>query len=349
MFISANWLGRHVRQLRLACILCLIVTYSTLLFGGIPIIAYFDQTEGQDALAITSSNNQLESSPVAASQEEMTKLIPSNPWKVSKRPTMFAVWQQNLLQVCDGKMELYSRQFARLQNVIVDRKFCSARAHGGEEISNVLLQDENAEYYEKIQHCFQLECSDAKNLIGYRFTGINFLNSWLINLKTAGVQTDDVTVEPGFSIAFMRREYANLYHTVNDWYNIFLLMVFFDKQPQETNIVLVDAHPKGKLDSVWPILFNSSRMLSELNPRTMFTTMVWGMQGYNSVLKEPFLFSEASHLLLEEFRTFFLDRFQLNAQRQLNCSSVSVLFIWRHDYLAHPRNPLGLVSTSDFL
>ena len=45
--------------------------------------------------------------------------------------------------------------------------------------------------------------------------------------------------------------------------------------------------------------------------------------------------------LLEEFREFFLSSYGLPTDRPLNCSSLSLLFIWRRPYLAHPRNPSG--------
>jgi hypothetical protein len=142
----------------------------------------------------------------------------------------------------------------------------------------------------------------------------------------------------------MRREYANLYHTLNDWYNTFLLMVFYDKKPTETNVIFVDAHPEGALDSAWHTLFNSTKFLSETAQRTLYKDLVWGIQGYDSPLREPIRHGATPPPLLEEFRRFFLSRFNLDHSRSLNCKNISVLFIWRHDYIAHPRNPQGVIQ-----
>jgi len=57
-----------------------------------------------------------------------------------------------------------------------------------------------------------------------------------------------------FTVALTRSEYANLYHTVSDWYNVFLLTQFFNVT-QPAHVLLVDAHPAGPLDDAWNVLF----------------------------------------------------------------------------------------------
>jgi hypothetical protein len=52
-----------------------------------------------------------------------------------------------------------------------------------------------------------------------------------------------------------RYEYANLYHTLTDWYNVFQTLKIFDLPVKETLIVLVDGHSKGLMDPVWPRMF----------------------------------------------------------------------------------------------
>lgn len=59
----------------------------------------------------------------------------------------------------------------------------------------------------------------------------------------------------GFTVALTRDEYANLYHSVSDWYNVFLLTQFFNVSSQLPHVLFVDAHPAGPLDSAWNVLF----------------------------------------------------------------------------------------------
>ena len=56
------------------------------------------------------------------------------------------------------------------------------------------------------------------------------------------------------TVALTRSEYANLYHTVSDWYNVFLLTQFFNVT-KPARVLFVDAHPAGPLDDAWHELF----------------------------------------------------------------------------------------------
>jgi len=62
-------------------------------------------------------------------------------------------------------------------------------------------------------------------------------------------------VERRVTVALSRGEYANLYHTVAEWYNVFLLTKFFDVVTPSVHVLLVDAHPQGPLDHAWNVLF----------------------------------------------------------------------------------------------
>ena len=61
--------------------------------------------------------------------------------------------------------------------------------------------------------------------------------------------------EHKFTIAVTRYEYANLFHTMTDWYNAFYVMKVFNKTPQDVKILLIDGHPKSQLDVTWNTLF----------------------------------------------------------------------------------------------
>jgi len=66
--------------------------------------------------------------------------------------------------------------------------------------------------------------------------------------------------------------------------------------------------------------------------------MVWSIVGYSSPMTA---YLGPYPPLLEEFRTFFLASFDIADRRP---DSSPVLFIWRRDYVAHPRNPSGFVQ-----
>jgi hypothetical protein len=217
--------------------------------------------------------------------------------------------------------------------------FATGRA-GGEEIKQVINQPEEDEYYQFQYGFLQLPCEVKPD---YFFNNNNHNNQWLSSMKTLLAQQEmpvDI-VNTLFTIAITRYEYANIYHTMTDFYNAFLLMEYFNKSQTETNILIIDGHPKGALDPVWDVLFNSSTRIRKLHKRTRYKNLVWGILGYNSHIMDHY----APNLpLVKEFRNFFLSSYRVSENHKLNCDKISITFVWRRDYLAHPRNPSGSIS-----
>ena len=110
---------------------------------------------------------------------------------------------------------------------------------------------------------------------------------------------------------------------------------FFKKSLNEIQVVLVDAKPYTPLDEIWMKLFHATRLSSlpllTLYGRTAGTIVL-------SLLKSPTV------PLVSEFRQAILSGFDISQAHQRNCSRLNIVFIWRRDYVAHPRNPSGIVS-----
>jgi len=258
---------------------------------------------------------------------------------------------------CGGRFVAYGRQFARLRGAVVDRRHCRSDREGGEAIEDVINQPESVEYYRFDHGCFQLACTSdvsvTRGKVDYVFAGIdNHLNAWLhsLHLSNNDDAIADMERRPRFTIAVTRYEYANLYHTMTDWYNAFVLVCFFNETSDLTDILFIDSHPRGALDPVWRRLFRRTLRLSELSPNrsTSFERLVWGWLGYNSLM--TIYQTSPTPPLIEEFRSFFLSAYGLPAAATLagrpDCVGMrlSVLFIWRRDYVAHPRNPEGAMT-----
>ena len=71
----------------------------------------------------------------------------------------------------------------------------------------------------------------------------------------------------------------------------------------------------------------------------------------NSILRprigrgeSPLLVQSPAVPLVSEFRQAVLSRFKIPHEHHRDCSHLNILFIWRRNYVAHPRNPSGVVS-----
>jgi len=259
---------------------------------------------------------------------------------VSSISDVFRDWHQNTQHFCNGLMTVFQREFAVVKGVIIDKAFCVSTRNGNELLEDVMNQREEVEFYKFDMGCFQLPCTRRPS---YFFNGINHLNEWLYSMITqySAKQNDEFMTEVQFTIAVTRYEYANLYHCLTDWYNTFLVMKFLNHTSCDTNILLIDSHPRVHLDDVWKVIFNSSRKLSALGRRTYFSQLVWGIIGYNSPLAS--LFSDAPPFI-EEFRNVFLSRYNVSQSHHLICDHPRILLLWRRNYVSHPRNPTGKVS-----
>jgi len=253
---------------------------------------------------------------------------------------LFTDWYQNTEQLCSGLMTAFHHEFAVVKGVVIDKAFCVSATSGSELLQEVMNQAEESEFYKFEMGCFQLPCTRRPS---YFFNGKNHLNEWLYSMITqySPNQNREFVAEVQFTIAVTRYEYANLYHCLTDWYNAFLVMKFLNHTSCDTNILVVDTHPRVHLDDVWKVVFNSSQKLSALHRRTYFGQLVWGIIGYNSPLATA---SSTRPPFIEEFRSIFLSRFNVTQSRHLACDQPRVLFLWRRNYVSHPRNPLGKLS-----
>ena len=150
---------------------------------------------------------------------------------------------------------------------------------------------------------------------------------------------DPITVNTNFTIAIVRYEYANLYWTIMDLYDTYLVMSFFKKTPAETTILLVDAHPASHLDPLWYHIFGSVHRLSEMPSLMQYQHLVWEFPRTNS----PLLLKSSEVPAVQEFKKTVWSRMGFTTHVPV-CTpekKLNILMIWRRNYVAHPRNPSG--------
>lgn len=250
----------------------------------------------------------------------------------------FTAWSKAKSSFCDDNFIGYDNLFAHLRNAYLDPSFSSGRL-GGEAIESVLNQPEEKEFLVLKIGYFQINCKDDE-VFKYRFKRGDHLVKWISVLRPA-LETTSREYINTLTIAVTRYEYANVYHTMTDWYNAFLMLVFFNVRSLSANILFVDSHPLGGLDTVWTTLFGRVVRAGQLQQALHFDTLIWNIQGYKSPMYHHDLPS-IPHI--EPFRIFFLRKHNIPDNKILNCDKLLIRFLWRRDYVAHPRNPKGTVS-----
>lgn len=135
------------------------------------------------------------------------------------------------------------------------------------------------------------------------------------------------------TFVIMRIEAHNLYHTLCEWYNVFLLSKLLGFNPSKSDIVFLDDRPNSLLDTTWDTLFGSVHRYTDVPADIIYKDLIWNMIGYES----PVNFHSIKVLpFIDEFYHFFTNSFGIPAVKPLDCVRLSVTVIWRRDYMTHP-------------
>lgn len=258
--------------------------------------------------------------------------------ELNQPPFVHYVKGMNCLE--GGDIAVFEDKFVRFNNVIIDSSKITNSRKGGEKIEEVWNQKEEEEYFKLEPGFFKASCLRQP---AFAFPPSDHLSEWCKSLqcyKANETVLSDYPVLRGTTLAIQRYEYVNLYHTMTDFYNAFVLMLIFGIPPSKLNILAVDAHPEGALDPVWMTLFGKFFRAGRLKEPTVFENFVWGLLGYFSPLNEH---ERMQVPYLSEFREFFLSRYNISTDHVIDCAKINVVIIWRRDYVAHPRNPNGNV------
>ena len=152
----------------------------------------------------------------------------------------------------------------------------------------------------------------------------------------------------GLTLILERIEYANLWHTMNDWFNVhWTLETLAIKSNltissfggEQLRIIFLDGHAAGHLEEPWSVAFNASvHYISEFKPQTIcFEHVAWVPKA--SPLWPP-------HKPCSDMMDRFVDRFlhsygvaRPSSSSGSNSTSMDDnIVIDRKPYVAHPRS-----------
>ncbi|GMP65166.1 hypothetical protein CsSME_00026092 [Camellia sinensis var. sinensis] len=241
---------------------------------------------------------------------------------------------------------------------------------GGERLEAVMGRGEDEELPVFESGAFDVEVVDRSSH-GRKLVDDEFLNQYVQfgavsqhtmrglvdSVKLVGAsdfQCSEWVEEP--TLLVIRFEYANLFHTVTDWYSAYVASRVTGL-PNRPNVVFVDGHCVAPLEETWRALFSSVRYAKNFSSPVCFRHAILSPLGYETALfkglsenincqgasahdlwqnpdiQKTARFSEFGEMIRAAFG------FPVNRRRTSKpVSGHNVLFVRREDYLAHPRH-----------
>ncbi|CAF1463117.1 unnamed protein product [Rotaria sordida] len=249
-------------------------------------------------------------------------------------------WCQNQIKLCNSSLIVYNKLFIITHSIILQPEFAQGKRLGGENIQDVLNQPEENEYFHFQKEFIKLPCDiqEFHDRIpdGHLSNIFSSISSYRLPQKAHTIYETTIAVN--------RQDYVNFYHTITDVYTVYLLCCFFQRNPKSVRILFLDAHPKGNLDILWSQMFHSYTRLGHLKNLSsiFYHELIWSQPQSKSEI-DITKYRRIAPSFFFEFRQHILKQFNINYKinEKLNCQSLNLFFLVRHNYVAHPRNPSG--------
>ena len=174
--------------------------------------------------------------------------------------------------------------YCQIKHLLIDLNKITGSAIGGEPLKDTMGRDEDMEFPTYLPGAFttptSVRFSPSSMKRDYWYYLLDVFTALDINRKKARKCGDMLS---GVSLLITRYEYVDMYHSLKDWWNAF--MVLPEAQKVE-RVIFLDAHAEGHLDSVWKDLFGKEVMhVNQFkNDLTCLETAIFVPPGYSSVL-----------------------------------------------------------------
>ncbi|XP_010270143.1 PREDICTED: beta-(1,2)-xylosyltransferase [Nelumbo nucifera] len=244
---------------------------------------------------------------------------------------------------------------------------------GGEKLESVMGRREEEELPSFDSSAFEIEVAEGsteggggRKLVNEEFLD-RFVPQGAVQIHTMRSLLDSIRLVPPDefncsewveepTLLVTRFEYANLFHTVTDWYSAYVASRVTGL-PNRPHLVFVDGHCETHLEETWKALFSSLRYAKNFSGSVCFRHAILSPLGYETALFKGLTENidcggAAAHDLwqkpddrktarLSEFGEMLRAAFGFPVDRNRMSKTVSrhnVLFVRREDYLAHPRH-----------
>ncbi|GLT57550.1 hypothetical protein SLA2020_305160 [Shorea laevis] len=240
---------------------------------------------------------------------------------------------------------------------------------GGERLEEVMGRGEEEELPEFEEGAFQVEGGSGKKQ--GRLVSEEFLDQYvpvggiLRHTMRGLMKSIQVADENDFNceewveeptLLVTRYEYANVFHTVTDWYSAYVSSRVTGL-PNQPHVVFVDGHCEAQLEETWKAMFSGLRYAKHFSGPVCFRHAVIAPLGYETPLFKGLSEEIDCHgapaqdlrqnpndrktARLSEFGELTRAAFGFPVNRhhpEKPPNDHNVLFVRREDYLAHPRH-----------
>lgn len=241
---------------------------------------------------------------------------------------------------CSGNLYNFKGIFVLLKDVVIDPTRKESKAVGGEKIESVIGHSAKDEEVHLQAGFFTLPCKEIPKII---FPTNSYFKNWMSGISKSDWRKKDRMDanldEFNFTVLIQRGDYANLYWTLIELFNTYLTIRLFNENPKFANVIIMDAHPAGKLDDLWKVMFGNVCRVGQMSNKTRHKNLAWVIQN------GPMQLSVQTIPFVNEFKLALYEGVQNSSISNNECSRVpNVTFILRKDYVAHPRNPSGRIQ-----
>mmetsp|Transcript_15270 Transcript_15270/g.20151 ORF Transcript_15270/g.20151 Transcript_15270/m.20151 type:complete len:577 (-) Transcript_15270:155-1885(-) len=222
-------------------------------------------------------------------------------------------------------------------NILVDSSKITV-SYGGEDIESVLGRVEDVEFASYKKGAFSSQCTRSSRSFVKEKLPFH-LHKMLSSFETTSNLQCDVWEEKP-TLFVTRYEYANLYHTMTDWYNAYQTQRMFNLD--EVGVVFFDGHSAGAMDDGWVQLFGKDvKYIKHIQKKkTCYREAYFVPAGYLGALAVKSMTAAVKKCTrtkwMLDFSRSFVKSFGLSQDRQAH-QQKKLLIIFRRDYRAHPR------------
>eukprot|EP00850_Spirogloea_muscicola_P012771 SM000084S23107 [mRNA] locus=s84:141413:143836:- [translate_table: standard] len=247
-------------------------------------------------------------------------------------------------------------------------------SRGGEAVEDVMGRGEDEELPRYAPGAFEVELGEsaasfqpvamgmAEGLVPSRTATLHPITSMLQVVRAVHSLACNVTItEP--TVIVTRYEYANLFHTMTDWYSVYTAAKALELG-HPPRILFIDGHSQSTLDGGWSALFQAPMYVKHVEGPICLDHAIFAPLGYDIGVthafvqgdractgsSHPSLDSQGTTAKVREYGEFVVKSFGLGMQPGTKwCNeeedqggpdartAVRVLWIRREVYLAHPR------------